>query len=230
MTCTAENFPAGDSGGACPDGTMRRSTDDGRHCDGDSCDADDCCVFTCANFDGTCRARSHWRFVLPLIHLTPESRLYSAPLFLKRQCDRTPGACPEGKAPRSEDDMHECEEREGDSHDGARVRAAPEQDTTTYIGCFKDEGDNDGDGTVDCAQGAGATTHYNADGTDAGITTVGTCRDVNGQFFSMGTKSSKLICAELCSGYMYFAMQHGNECYCDNAPTLAERAPEAECK
>ena len=126
MTCTAENFPAGNSGGACPDGTMRRSMDDGRHCEGDSCDADDCCVFTCANFDGTCRARSHWRFVLPLIHLTPESRPYSAPLFLKRQCDRTPGACPEGKAPRPEDDMHECEEREGDSHDGARVRAAPE--------------------------------------------------------------------------------------------------------
>ena len=35
------------------------------------------------------RARSHCRFVLPLIHFIPDSLRYSVPLFLKRQCDRT---------------------------------------------------------------------------------------------------------------------------------------------
>jgi hypothetical protein len=35
------------------------------------------------------RARSHCRFVLPLIHFMPDSRAYSLPLFLKRRCDRT---------------------------------------------------------------------------------------------------------------------------------------------
>ena len=33
------------------------------------------------------RARSHCRFVLPLIHFTPDSLTYSVPVFLKRQCD-----------------------------------------------------------------------------------------------------------------------------------------------
>jgi hypothetical protein len=40
-----------------------------------------------ANWD-----RSHCRLVLPLIHFIPDSLTYSAPLFLKRQCDRTLGA------------------------------------------------------------------------------------------------------------------------------------------
>jgi hypothetical protein len=35
------------------------------------------------------RARSHCRFVLPLIHFIPYSLTYSVPLFLKRQCYRT---------------------------------------------------------------------------------------------------------------------------------------------
>ena len=35
------------------------------------------------------RARSHCRFVPPLIHFIPDSLIYSVPLFLKRQCDRT---------------------------------------------------------------------------------------------------------------------------------------------
>ena len=34
-------------------------------------------------------ARTHCRFAPPLIHFTPCSLTYSAPLFLKRQCDRT---------------------------------------------------------------------------------------------------------------------------------------------
>jgi hypothetical protein len=37
------------------------------------------------------RARSHCRFALPLIRFIPYPRTYSVPLFLKRQCDRTPG-------------------------------------------------------------------------------------------------------------------------------------------
>jgi hypothetical protein len=37
---------------------------------------------------GTARARSHCRFVLPLIHFIPESLTYAVPLFLRRQCGR----------------------------------------------------------------------------------------------------------------------------------------------
>ena len=40
---------------------------------------------------GGARARSHSRFVLSFIHFIPGSLTYSVPLFLKRQCDRTPG-------------------------------------------------------------------------------------------------------------------------------------------
>jgi pimeloyl-ACP methyl ester carboxylesterase len=40
---------------------------------------------------GKARARSHCRFVLPLIHFKPDSPRESVPLFLKRQCDRTLG-------------------------------------------------------------------------------------------------------------------------------------------
>jgi hypothetical protein len=43
------------------------------------------------NGRGACRTRSHYRFVLPLIHFIPYSLTYSVPLFLKRQCDRTLG-------------------------------------------------------------------------------------------------------------------------------------------
>jgi hypothetical protein len=35
------------------------------------------------------RARSHCRFVPPLIHFIPDLLTYSVPLFLKQQCDRT---------------------------------------------------------------------------------------------------------------------------------------------
>ena len=38
---------------------------------------------------GFSRAGSHCRFVPPLIHFTPDSLTYSAPLFLKRPCDRS---------------------------------------------------------------------------------------------------------------------------------------------
>ena len=40
---------------------------------------------------GGSRARSHRRFAPPLIRFIPDPLTYSAPLFLKRQCDRTPG-------------------------------------------------------------------------------------------------------------------------------------------
>jgi hypothetical protein len=41
--------------------------------------------------DGDDRARSHCRFVRPFICTIPDALTYSVPLFLKRQCDRTPG-------------------------------------------------------------------------------------------------------------------------------------------
>jgi hypothetical protein len=41
--------------------------------------------------DGLPRARSHCRFAPPSTRLIPESLTHWAPLFLKRQCDRTPG-------------------------------------------------------------------------------------------------------------------------------------------
>jgi hypothetical protein len=37
------------------------------------------------------RARPHGRFALLLTHFMPDSLTFSVPLFLKRQCDRTPG-------------------------------------------------------------------------------------------------------------------------------------------
>ena len=40
---------------------------------------------------GRGRARSHRRVALPFTHFVPDSRAYSVPLFLKRQCDRTLG-------------------------------------------------------------------------------------------------------------------------------------------
>ena len=39
---------------------------------------------------GLSRARSHCRFVLPLIHSTPDPLTYSVPLFLKRQAAMRP--------------------------------------------------------------------------------------------------------------------------------------------
>jgi hypothetical protein len=45
----------------------------------------------CARLDpgDLTRARSHCRFVPPLIHCAPYSLTYLVPLFLSRQCDRT---------------------------------------------------------------------------------------------------------------------------------------------
>jgi hypothetical protein len=41
---------------------------------------------------GARTARSHWHFAAPRIRFIPDSLTYSVPLFLKRQCDRTPRA------------------------------------------------------------------------------------------------------------------------------------------
>jgi hypothetical protein len=41
--------------------------------------------------DGGGRARSRCRPAPPQIHFIPDSRMYSVPLFLARQCDGTPG-------------------------------------------------------------------------------------------------------------------------------------------
>ena len=42
------------------------------------------------------RARSHCRVAPPRIHFIPDSLTYSAPLFMKRQWDRTLGGAPGG--------------------------------------------------------------------------------------------------------------------------------------
>ena len=42
-------------------------------------------------WEGEARARSHCRFAPPLICFIPYSPMYSAPLCLKRECDRTLG-------------------------------------------------------------------------------------------------------------------------------------------
>jgi hypothetical protein len=42
-----------------------------------------------ARMGGERRARSHYRFVPPLIRFTPDSLTYSVSRFLNRQCDRT---------------------------------------------------------------------------------------------------------------------------------------------
>ena len=57
------------------------------------------------------RAQSHFRFVPPLIHFIPDSLIYSVPLFLKRQCDRTlpPGPEVPGRAPRSTDEQAQAD-------------------------------------------------------------------------------------------------------------------------
>jgi hypothetical protein len=51
-----------------------------------------------AAVEGTQRARSHCRFVPPLIRFIPYLLIYSVPLYLKRRCDRTLGT-PEYMAP-----------------------------------------------------------------------------------------------------------------------------------
>jgi hypothetical protein len=45
------------------------------------------------------RARSHCRFPPPPIHFIPDPPRDSVPLFLKRQCDRTPGTSPCSASP-----------------------------------------------------------------------------------------------------------------------------------
>jgi galactosylceramidase len=58
----------------------------------DKPDSKGCTQYDWNTTDGARRARSHCRFVLPLIHFIPDSLTYSVPLFLKRQCDRTLGS------------------------------------------------------------------------------------------------------------------------------------------
>ena len=62
---------------------------------------------------GRARARSHCRyFAPPLIHFIPDSLTYSAPLFLKRQRDRTVGRA--GHVHLLEDDLEWLRDGSGD--------------------------------------------------------------------------------------------------------------------
>ena len=45
----------------------------------------------------------------------------------------------------------------------------------------------------------------------------------------MGEEASPAKCAELCAGYAYFGVQFHNQCFCDNAGAMRQRAPETEC-
>ena len=54
--------------------------------------------FAAGGEGGEVRARSHCRFVQPPIHFIPDALTYSVPVFLKRQCDRTPGGGAHGDA------------------------------------------------------------------------------------------------------------------------------------
>jgi hypothetical protein len=116
----------------------------------------------------------------------------------------------------------------GTVNDGVPFAFACSTGTLEYIGCFEDEADKDGDGTIDCENDADGNGI--ADGSEYDV--VGKpadCRDLNGKHFTMGTESSNIICAELCAGYDYFSMQYGNHCFCDNTPSAEKRAPESEC-
>jgi hypothetical protein len=75
------------------------------------------------------RARSHCRFVLPLINSIPDPRTYSVPLFLKRQCDQTLGGEPgAGAHPRAALGCRSADERrrQGERDGGVQgVRLKP---------------------------------------------------------------------------------------------------------
>ena len=51
---------------------------------------------------GARRARSHGRFVRPILHFIPDFLTHSIPLFLKRQCDRTLGVLSGWYTPRED--------------------------------------------------------------------------------------------------------------------------------
>ena len=117
---------------------------------------------------------------------------------------------------------------DGSLGDGQRIQ---------YLGCFVDDLDGDGDGQGDCGQtcneqcnvpGVGGCTGPNCAGFSQGCC-AGDCRDLSGAVFHMGEEASPHKCAELCAGYAYFGLQDYNQCFCDNAGGMTQRAPEAEC-
>jgi hypothetical protein len=73
----------------------------------------------------------------------------------------------------------------------------------TYVGCYTDSPDRD-------MQGIQATV-----GGDT-------------EFFDMGENGSPDTCATLCAGYVYFGLQYGSQCFCDNANAMVETAVDAD--
>ena len=93
-----------------------------------------------------------------------------------------------------------------------------------YRGCYMDAAERDMDGlTHDGTTQGGASNgedgvpppYYVMGGNDADNSIVG---------------DPRTVCANLCAGFRYFALQFYNQCYCDNANAMGlGSAPEAEC-
>jgi hypothetical protein len=97
-----------------------------------------------------------------------------------------------------------------------------------YKGCYKDAAGRDMDGlTQDGTTQAGASN-----GEDG----------VPPPFFVLGTSTAgddgkdvidgdpRAMCAHLCAGFKYFALQFYNQCFCDNANAMSQgSAEESEC-
>ena len=74
-----------------------------------------------------------------------------------------------------------------------------------YVGCFTDSPDRDMEGIQASVGG-------------------------DMEFFDMGDNGSADTCATLCAGFTHFGLQYGNQCFCDNANSMAQgRLSDAEC-
>eukprot|EP01052_Picozoa_sp_SAG31_P009322 SAG31_NODE_487_length_14980_cov_9.526376_15_plen_222_part_00 len=82
----------------------------------------------------------------------------------------------------------------------------------SYVGCFVDDENRDVDGIA--ASQNGNTFNDGSEMTP---------------YIDMGSYASPDICAELCAGYAFFALQFYNQCFCDNANMMQTAAPESEC-
>lgn len=96
-----------------------------------------------------------------------------------------------------------------------------------YVGCFIDAPDRDMDGlTHDGTTAEGASNGENGVPPPFYVMGVGSVGDsaepIDGD--------PRQVCAQLCTGFRYFALQFYNACFCDNANGMSlGAAPEAEC-